>query len=123
VIAGNAFAGGLEQEMVSLWDLLNVLCLVMPIGGALAAAGIARVGSAGYVLAIAIGLALGMCCAWPMRTVGKTVAAHIKRHPGSVKERYAYALYFAATLWIVFALFLGQLVSLASIRLMFRSVG
>jgi hypothetical protein len=102
--------------MVSLWDLLNVLCFVMPIGGALASARIAKVGFSGYALATTLGLAFGVCCAWPMRTVGKTVATHIKRHPGSLKERYAYALYFAAMLWIVFALFLGEYASMALLR-------
>ena len=103
--------------MVSLWDLLTAVCCVMPIGGALASAQYAKVGFGGDALAITIGVALGVCCAWTMRTAGNTVAAHIKRQTVSLHERYFGALYVAAMLWIVFALFLGGWVSLALMRL------
>jgi hypothetical protein len=91
----------------------------MPIAGALASAKLAKVGFGGYALTITIGLVLGVCCGWTMRTVGKTVAAHIRKHSESLHERYFRALYFAAMLWIVFALFLGQWVSSAVMRLVF----
>ena len=106
-------------DMVSLWDLLLVICFAMPIGGALSSASIRKVGFGGYALAITLGLALGACCAWAMRTVGATVAAHIQRHPVSLHDRYFRALYFAAMLWIILTLFLGGWVSSALLRLVF----
>ena len=105
--------------MVSLWDLLTVVCCVTPIGGALASAKITKVGFSGYTLAITIGLAIGVCCAWTMRTVGDTVAARIRRQAVSLHEGYFRMLYFAAVVWIAFALFLGLWVSLALLRLVF----
>jgi hypothetical protein len=107
------------QNMVSLWDLLTVLCCVMPITGVLVSARLAKVGFGGYALAIAVGLAIGVCCAWTMRTVGKTAGAHIRRKSESLHERYFRALYFAAMLWIVLADLLGAWVSLALLRLVF----
>jgi hypothetical protein len=102
---------------MSLWDLLTLICCVMPIGGALASAKVARVGFGGYTLAIAIGFVLGVCCAWTMRTVGDTLGAHITRQTVSVHERYFRALYFAAVVWIACGLFLGTWVSSALLRL------
>ncbi len=103
--------------MVSLWDLLTALCFVMPIAGAVASARLAKAGFRGYVLAIIVGFALRLCCAWTMLIVGKAAAAHIKRHPESVQERHFGALYFGAILWIAFALFIGGWVSSVSTRL------
>jgi hypothetical protein len=91
----------------------------MPIGGAMASAKLAKVRFGGYALAITIGLALGVCCAWTMWTVGKTVGDHIRRKSESLHGRYFRALYFAAMLWIVFALFLGEWVTSAAIRIVF----
>ena len=105
--------------MVSLWDLLTVVCCVMPIGGALASAKYAKVGFGGYTLAITIGVALGLCCAWTMRTVGDTVAARIKRQAVSLHESYFRMLYVAAVVWIAFGLFLGVWVSSVLLRLVF----
>ena len=102
--------------MVSLWDFLTLVCCVMPIGGALAAAGIAKVGFRGYALAITVGLALGVGCGWTMWTVANRVVARMKRGLGPKKERFFSVLYLAAMLWIVFALFLGEWVSSLLLR-------
>ena len=102
---------------MSLWDLLTLVCCAMPIGGALASAKYAKVEFGGYTLAITIGLALGMCCAWTMRTVGGSVAARITRQSVSLHERYFRALYFAAVVSVAFALFVGLWVSSALLRL------
>jgi hypothetical protein len=104
---------------MTLWDLLTAVCFAMPIGSALASSKHAKVGLGGYALATAVGLGLGVCCAWTMQTVGKTVAARIKRHSESLQGRYFRALYFAAMLWIVFALFLGAWVSSAVMMVVF----
>lgn len=105
--------------MRTLWQLLIFICLTIPIGGGLASAKFAKVGPSGYALTIIVALAVGVCCAWTMSTVGKAVVAHIGRQPVLLRERYARALYFAAMLWIVFALFLGDWVSSAVLRLVF----
>lgn len=104
---------------MSLWDLLIAICFAMPIGGALASAKIAKVGFGGYSLSITMGLVVGVGCAWTMQTIGKTVVLHIRRHPESEHERYFRTLYFAAMLWMVFALFLGEWLSLALLRFIF----
>jgi len=105
------------QKMVSLWDLLTALCFVMPIAGAVASAGLAKAGFRGYVLAIIVGFALGLCCGWTMLIVGKAAAAYAKRDSGAVQERYFWALYFGAILWVAFALFIGERVSSVLMRL------
>jgi hypothetical protein len=105
--------------MVTLWDLLTAVCLAMPVAGALASAKLAKAGFGGYALATTIGLALGVCCALTMRTLGRTVAANIKRHTESTQGWYFSALYAAAMLWIVFALFLGEWVSSVLMRHVF----
>ena len=96
---------------------MTAFCCVMPISGALASATLAKVGIGGYALAVGLGLVLGVCCAWAMRTVGETVAARVKRHPQPLQEWYFRALYFGAMLWIVAALFLGAWTSSALLRL------
>lgn len=88
----------------------------MPIGGALASAKLAKADLTGYALSVAVGLILGLLLAWIMREVGRIIAAHIKRQPELVQERYFRALYFTATLWIVLGLFLGSWVSSAAMR-------
>jgi uncharacterized membrane-anchored protein len=105
------------SKMVSLWDFLTLVCCVAPIGGVVAEAKIAKAGFGGYVLAITIALVLGLCGAWAMRIVGKTVADRVRRHPGSPWERYLVALYFAAILWMALVIFLGSLMSSTMLRL------
>jgi hypothetical protein len=103
--------------VVSLWDLLTVICCAMPIGGALSSAQFAKVGLHGYAFAMAVGLVVGLGCAYMMRMVGKTVVARLAGASVSIRERYFRALYFAAMAWIVFASFLGAWASLALLRL------
>jgi hypothetical protein len=106
------------NSMVTLWDLLTAVSFAMPIGGALASAKLARASFGGYVLAITVGLALGLSFALSMRTIGKTVAAQMKGQYAP-REWYARALYFAAVLWILLGLFLGNWLSSAAMRLVF----
>jgi hypothetical protein len=102
---------------MSLWGLLTALCCAMPVAGALASAKLARAGFFGYVFSIAIGLVLGLGCTYIMRTVGKTGANRLEGNSASVREPYLRALYFAAILWIVLALFLGDWASSLLLRL------
>jgi len=105
--------------MVSLWDLLIVMCIVMPIGGALAPAKHANLGFGGYALATTLGLVLGVCSAWMIEALAATVAACAERKSESLQERYFRGLYFAAMLWIIFTRFLGERLPSVVLRLVF----
>jgi hypothetical protein len=110
--------------MVSLWDLLTLICFVMPIGGALASAQFFKAGLGGQVLAVTIGIVLGVSCALMMRIVTKTITAKLQRRPdwehsASLQKWFFRGLYFAAMIWIVVAGFLGGWVSLAVLRFAF----
>jgi hypothetical protein len=102
---------------VSLWDLLTALCCAMPVAGALASAILERAGFSGYAITIAVGLALGLGCAYIMRAVGKTIDTHLKQNSTATRESYLRMLYLAAIVWIVLALFLGAWVSSVLLRL------
>src|SRR5260370_374181 len=71
----------------------------------------------GCALAVALGLALGVCCAWTMKIARSAVFARAQRESVALRERYFRALYFAALLWIVFAGFLGAWASSLLCRL------
>lgn len=106
-----------EKGAVSLWNLLNALCFVVPISGSIASSCVTKAGFGGYALAIVIGLALGVGCGWTMFKAGRSIAERIKKQRESMQERYFRALYIAAILWIVVALFLGAWVSRMALRL------
>lgn len=102
--------------MVTLWDLLTVVCFVMPAGGALASARLAKAGFSGIAVAIVLGLALSFCFAWAMRVIGKIAGTHIRRQPSPRQNIYFMFLYLAAMLWIVFGFVLGASTSTALVR-------
>jgi hypothetical protein len=101
---------------MTLWSLLNALCFVMPLSGALASAKLLRVGVGGYTFSLVIGLLLGFGCAWIMLKVGSLVHARLKKSEVSVRERYFRLLCFGAMAWIVFALFLEHWVTSPLLR-------
>src|SRR5438046_6989201 len=108
--------------MVSLWDLLTGVCVTASVGCALASAKVAKVGFSGHALAIAVGIALGVLCAWAMRVVAKAIVAELQRRPSwedsvSLQKWFFRGLYLAAIVWIVFAGFLGGWLSLVVLRL------
>jgi hypothetical protein len=108
--------------MVALWHLLILICFVMPIGGALASAGLAGVGFGGYVLTIVVGLVVGVCCSWAMWFAHKIFVTKLQRHldlEHSVSEWYFRAFYFSKIVWIGFALWLGAWLSSLLLRLVF----
>ena len=107
---------------MTVWDLLTGLCFGMPIGGALAPAGLAKAGIGGYAFAITIGVVLGVCCAWMMRVAGNAVVAKLQRRPdwlaaAPLRRLFFGGFIFAVVLWIVFVLLLGVWVSSALLRL------
>jgi hypothetical protein len=76
----------------------------------------ARAGFGAYALAVTIGLLLGACNAWALYAVADTVADRSKRSSESLQEWCFRALYLAATVWIPFAVFLGNWVTRAAMR-------
>jgi hypothetical protein len=107
---------------MSLWDLLTGICFAASVGCALASAKTARVGLGGHAMAIVVGLALGLLCAWTMRVVAEAIVAKMQRrweHSASRQEWFFRGLYFAAMIWTVFAGFLGGWVSLAVLSVAF----
>ena len=121
----DCFLGGREESetstdgrnAVTLWRLLEAICLMMPATGAAVSARPAKEGFVGYALVIALGLALGVGCAWTMRTTGAVAVARISRQSASWQEQYFRALYLAAGLWIIASLVLGVWVSSVALRL------
>jgi len=68
---------------MSLWQLLMLICVALPIGTSLASAHHAKVGPGGYALAIAVGLAVGACCGWAMYTTHNIVVGKLQSRPPS----------------------------------------
>ena len=64
---------------MTLWQLLILICIAVPVGPALASAQHGRVGPGGYALAIAVGLAVGACCGWVMYATHETVGGKLQR--------------------------------------------
>ena len=105
---------------MTLWQLLILLCFVMPIGGALGPAKVAKVGFVGYMLAIMVGLAVGASSAWMMWIMHKVVSRNLQQRPDevqSVSEWYFRGFYLSKILWIVISSLLGAWLSSLLLRL------
>ena|SRR5882762_1138379 len=105
--------------MTTLFGLLINLCLAMPVAGALSSAQLAHTGVKGYVVATLVGLVLGAACAWILRKFGHFVLTQLSRNPVPANGVYFGGLYFAAVVWVVFALFAGNWTSSLILRLIF----
>jgi len=81
---------------------MTALSFVMPIAGAVGTIGDQRKGWIGYAAAILIGAVVGACGAWSMRIVRSS----LKARPHGLW--FFRALYIAAVVWIILALFLGS---------------
>lgn len=88
----------------------------MPITGALATAKAANVGFTGYTLAIVLGAALGLACAWALQIAGAAVGTRMRQEPATRRTGYARTLSVAALLWIAIALALGIWLSSIAMR-------
>jgi hypothetical protein len=102
---------------VMLWTLLTVTSSVTFIASAVLSAKHANAGFGSYVLAITVGLLLGVGNALAMYKVSGTVASRSKQYSQSLQEWCFRALYLAAAMWIPFAAFLGDWVTSAAMRL------
>jgi uncharacterized protein YneF (UPF0154 family) len=106
--------------MAALWQLLILICFVIPIGGAMSAAKIANAPPAGFALAILVGLVVGMSCAWTMWLMHKLFVAKLEQHPDWQHSAwFARTFYASKLLWIVVALFLGHWLSSRVLRIIF----
>jgi len=112
------------RSRAALWQLLILICLAMPIGTALASAKYAEVGLGGYALALAVGLVVGVACAYVMWATHKIVVSNLggrreRERSTSQREWYFGAFYLAKIFWILFAGLLGGWASLSLLRLVF----
>jgi hypothetical protein len=102
---------------MALWDLLTALCLVLPIAGGLATVKDLHRGWHGYAVSILISVAIGMFCAWIMRATARRVAVSSAPNGIPVGPSRLRVLYCLAILWILVALFAGNRVSEAALRI------
>lgn len=109
---------------MALWHLLILICVALPIGTSLSSARYANVGSSGYALAVAVGVAVGACCGWVMYSTHRMVMSKLQRRSHAEvslakQEWYFRGFYLAKILWVAFAGFLGFWLSFASLRIVF----
>jgi hypothetical protein len=97
---------------MALWYVLILACFGMAMGGALVPPRIANAGPGGYAIGGAVGLAVGIACAWMMWVMHRIFANWANRKSDSESwasehEWYFRAFYFSKLLWILFTGFLG----------------
>jgi hypothetical protein len=106
---------------MALWHLLIAMCIAVPAANAFASARYANVGPGGYVLAIGVGLAVGVFCGWVMYATHDIVGRKLKGYASSdaSEEWYFRLFYLAKVLWLGFAVFVGGWLSSALLRIVF----
>lgn len=102
---------------MSLWHLLHAVCVAIAVGSSMVPARIANAGVAGYLLAVTIGLAVGVSCAWTMWTVGNVIGNRIRALPDAVHEKYFRLLYLGAMFWILLTGLFGHVAAFLILRL------
>lgn len=107
---------------MTLWQLLILTCIAVPIGTAYASAQQGRYGLGAYTLAIGVGSAVGMCFGWVMYAAHKIVSEKLQRGAPSetslVKQEWFFrGFYLAKILWIALAGFLGFWLSSVLLRI------
>jgi hypothetical protein len=96
-----------HQSGVTLWDLLTVISFLLPVAGASEEANHSQAKLGGYVLAISVGVAIGVCCAVCMRIALVRVGGYLIRSNVSARATWWYSglMLIAAFVWMVFGLF------------------
>lgn len=105
-----------------LWHLLIGVCFAAPAGSALAPARIAGAGIRGYVLALAVGLAVGASSSWIMLWMHRALVPNLLRcleQGDPLADWYGRAFYISKVLWIISAGILGFWLSSALLRAVF----
>jgi uncharacterized membrane-anchored protein len=101
--------------------LTQLLCMVFLIAPfcALDSATRAGEGYRGYILAIIVGLLVGVSCAWALWISRKVVLTRTAELQPSRRNWYLRALYFSALLWVFVSCFLGNWITASLLRLAF----
>lgn len=104
---------------MTLWSLLWALCIGMAAGGASAAATQAQVGPLGQIVAILLGAMIGTSAALIMHLAGRGVVAFLDDADYSEDDRVwpLRVLYIMALLWGFMAIFFGEWVAGALLRI------
>jgi hypothetical protein len=97
---------GRGAEM-SLWDLLTLVCFIMPIASSNVVAKNAHLSFFHHFIVLLVAVAMGGVCAWTMRVAGKIVVRRTADFSTIRKEWCLRALYGTALLWCGAALFFG----------------
>jgi len=94
---------------VTLWDLLTLISFVVPISTAFAEGKASHVRLIGCLLAISIGLLVGVCCAVCMRIALLRVGGYLVRTKVSARASlwYSGSMLIGAFILIVFGGFAG----------------
>jgi hypothetical protein len=90
-----------------LWDMLTLICFLMPVAGAVSAAKQAHVGYVGHVTAVLAGIVVAFAFCWSMRRAGESVGRRYAAGTTLDKEWPFRALYLSALCWAFLALFCG----------------
>ena len=95
---------------VTLWDLLTLICFVLPGAGASGTAKASHAGLLGYALVILVALVIGLFCAACMRVALVRIGGYLEQ--GSLSARtelgYSVVMLTAAFIWMVLALATGS---------------
>ena len=102
-----------------LWTLLTLTSSGSLVAGAVVAANHSRLGIGGYAFAITIGLLLGGLNFWATEKVAASVVDRLGRHLHLAQESLLNALYFAAALWILLAILVGEWITSAAMHVLF----
>jgi hypothetical protein len=103
-----------------LWDLLTIMGFVVCIAAAHGSARDARSGFWGYVLAITLGLAVGVFFVWSMRAVPVVLFSWLDRQAQSRQWWINRAIVLAVAFWILATAILAAGLSSMTLRLFFR---
>jgi hypothetical protein len=79
---------------------------------------LSHAGHVGYVLAISVGLAVGVCCAVCMRIALVRIGGYLVRSKISARAEswYSALMLIAAFIWLVFGLFAGGWLAAKTVR-------
>lgn len=76
-----------------LWTMLNAMCFLSCLFGALGAARSAGSNLVGYAIAFAIGLSVGLLCSWVMWITGQKVGGYLRGNLRPRRELYLRPLF------------------------------
>ena len=109
--------------MGALWQFLILMCFSAGLGGAIASAQRGRYGPGGYTLAVAVGLAVGVCCGWVMYVthdpIGRKILNRFPSEASAKLEWWFFVFYVAKVLWLIVSTVLGFWLSSMLLRLVF----